>query len=109
GNYLRWDDTLTGYGAIAVKTGHEIGGIDKPAGVHHNITIQANTINDCANSAIFVSSTDGIKITKNRIYNCSNRSSIPYYGNYAIYLKNCVNEQVFNNSFNQVKKLLGKD
>jgi len=109
GNYLRWDDTLTGYGAIAVKTGHEIGGIDKPAGVHHNITIQANTISDCSNSAIFVSSTDGVKIRKNHIKNCSNRSSIPFYGNYAIYLKNCVNDQVSDNSFNQVKKLLGKD
>ncbi|PUV24131.1 right-handed parallel beta-helix repeat-containing protein [Sphingobacterium athyrii] len=109
GKYLRWGDTLTGYGAIAVKTGHEIGGIDKPAGVHRNITIRANTISDCANSAIFVSSTDGVKISKNRIENSSHGSSIPYYGNYAIYLKNCVNDQVFDNSFNQVKKLLGKD
>ncbi|MNM97715.1 hypothetical protein D3C81_1102270 [compost metagenome] len=109
GKYLRWDDTLTGYGAIAVKTGHEIGGIDKPAGVHQNITIQANTINDCANSAIFISSTDGVKIRKNNIKNCSNRSSIPYYGNYAIYLKNCINDKVVDNTFSEVKEFVGRD
>lgn len=109
GKYLRWDDTLTGYGAIAVKTGHEIGGIDKPAGVHQNIIIQANAISDCANSAIFVSSTDGVKIRKNDIENCSNRSSIPYYGNYAIYLKNCINVDVADNMFSEVKELIGRD
>jgi len=109
GKYLRWGDTLTGYGAIAIKTGHEIGGIDKPAGVHQNITIQANAISDCANSAIFVSSTDGVKIRKNDIENCSNSSNIPYYGNYAIYLKNCINVDVVDNMFSEVKELVGRD
>ncbi|SDK56110.1 Pectate lyase superfamily protein [Pedobacter sp. ok626] len=108
GKFLKWNDTLIGYGAIAVKTAHEIGGIDKPAGVHRNITISKNNIKDCANSAIFVSSTDQIKIIDNRIENCSNRIGIFPYGKYAIYLKNCENDLVQGNKFKKVKEEFGR-
>ena len=54
-------------GAIVVKASHDAGYADYPAGVHRDILIENNEIDDTANSAIFVSATKGLTVRHNRI------------------------------------------
>ena len=84
-------------GAITVKCGHDSGGTDYPAGVHRNVKILHNTIRDTMNSGIYACSTDGIEIRGNTIEHASQKPSLAN-GNYAMYLKSCVNGVVKDNA-----------
>ena len=95
-------------GAITVKCGHDAGGTDYPAGVHRNIKIINNTIRDTANSGIYACSTDGIEIRGNQIEHASQKPSLAQ-GNYAVYLKNCVNGVVKGNTVLSSDRVFGKE
>lgn len=95
-------------GAITVKCGHDSGGTDYPTGVHRNIKILKNTIRDTMNSGIYVCSTDGIEIRGNTIEHASQKPSLAN-GNYAIYLKNCVNGVVKDNTVLFSDEVFGKE
>ncbi len=93
-------------GAINVKCGHDSGGVDNPAGVHRNIKITGNTIINTSGSGIFVSATDGIEITGNVIKQCST-SPKQDSGKYAVFLKNCKNTNVTDNTLSNGELLFG--
>jgi len=95
-------------GAITVKCGHDSGGTHYPAGVHRNIKILNNTIRDTMNSGIYACSTDGIEILGNTIEHASQKPSLAN-GNYAIYLKNCVNGVVKDNFVLFSDQVLGQE
>jgi parallel beta-helix repeat protein len=95
-------------GAITVKCGHDSGGTDYPTGVHRNIKILNNTIRDTVNSGIYACSTDGIEIRGNTIEHASQKPSLAS-GNYAIYLKNCVNGVVKDNPVLFSDQVLGQE
>ena len=67
------------------------------AGVHRNLLIQRNTIVDTDNAGIFIAAADGVRIEDNTITNCSRAPSRPG-GENAIYLTNCRNVTIRNNS-----------
>ena len=95
-------------GAITVKCGHDSGGTDYPAGVHRNIKILNNTIRDTVNSGIYACSTDGIEIRGNTIKHASQKPSLAN-GNYAMYLKNCVNGVVKDNAVLSSDQVFGQE
>ena len=95
-------------GAITVKCGHDSGGTDYPTGVHRNIKILNNTIRDTVNSGIYACSTDGIEIRGNTIEHASQKPTLAN-GNYAIYLKNCVNGVVKDNFVLFSDQVLGQE
>lgn len=75
-------------GAINIKCGHDAGGTDFPAGVHRQIRIEGNTLQDTAGSGIYVCSTEGVVVTENVLEHCSLAPEMPS-GQYAVFLKNC--------------------
>jgi parallel beta-helix repeat protein len=95
-------------GAITVKCGHDSGGTDYPAGVHRNIKIFNNTIRDTLNSGIYVCSTEGVEIRGNKIEQASQEPSLPN-GHHAIYLKNCMNGIVKDNTVVSSGQAVGED
>ncbi|KPL08290.1 hypothetical protein AMJ86_01210 [bacterium SM23_57] len=95
-------------GAITVKCGHDSGGTHYPAGVHRNIKILNNTIRDTMNSGIYACSTDGIEILGNTIEHASQKPSLAN-GNYAMYLKSCVNGVVKDNAVQFSDQVFGQE
>ena len=93
-------------GAITVKCGHDAGGTDQPAGVHRNIRIEGNTITDTSGAGIFVCATDGIRITGNTIKRCSQDPVLPS-GHCAVFLQNCKNAFVADNTVHEGDQPLG--
>ncbi|MBZ0256298.1 right-handed parallel beta-helix repeat-containing protein, partial [bacterium] len=95
-------------GAINVKCSHDSGGTDYPAGVHRNIKITGNTIRNTSGSGIFVSATDGVVVTGNTIENCSLNTKLPN-SDYAVFIKNCRNVAVSDNTVINGKKNFGSE
>jgi len=95
-------------GAITVKCGHDSGGTGYPAGVHRNVKILNNTIRDTVNSGIYACSTDGIEIRGNTIEHASQKPSLAN-GNYAMYLKSCVNGVVKDNAVQFSDQVFGQE
>ncbi len=58
-------------GAIVVKTSHDSGFSDHPAGVHTNMRLIGNTFKNCGNSGIYVTATKGLEVRDNRFIDCS--------------------------------------
>ncbi|MBQ1186427.1 MAG: right-handed parallel beta-helix repeat-containing protein [Clostridia bacterium] len=87
-------------GAIVFKSCHDVGGNDYPSGVHSNINIHDNLFIDCANSAIFVSAADHVKIQNNRFKNCcfDPQNKELSYANYDIVTINCTDILVSGNT-----------
>ncbi len=76
-------------GAIVVKASHDAGYAEYPAGVHRDIVIENNTVEETANAGIFVSATRGLTVRKNTVSRYGTRKNILPTGEYAIYLVNC--------------------
>jgi hypothetical protein len=86
------DNTIRNVGSPAINVIARGGsGAIAPAGAHSGITITGNGIDDCTTPAIFVSSTDGLKIERNtgtldsegdRAYWLSNTVQPPAEGTY---------------------------
>jgi len=96
-------------GALAVKTGHEVGEEDmRPAGVHRDFRLLGNRFENCGNSGVYLSSTDGVVIRGNEFKNCSARrydKSNPETM-CDIRLHNCANVRIENNRTDKPTELL---
>ncbi|MBQ8351678.1 MAG: right-handed parallel beta-helix repeat-containing protein [Clostridia bacterium] len=85
-------------GAIVVKASHDAGYADYPAGVHRDILIEGNTIDDTANSAIFVSATSGLTVRHNRIGSFGTVKNHLPSGEHAVFCVNCTEVKTENNT-----------
>ena len=95
-------------GAINVKCGHDKGGTDYPAGVHRNILIEGNTIRNTSQSAIYACSSDDIRITGNKIDQCSQEPVLPN-GKHAIFIKNSSKVYVHDNDIQHAELDIGHE
>ena len=73
------------------------GGRHGQAGVHQRLLIENNTIKGTDNGGIFISAADGVVVRNNAISNCSRLPSWKE-GAYAIFLMNCRNVTIRNNT-----------
>lgn len=78
-------------GAISVKTSHDGGAGNSPAGVHRDIRIIGNKFRNIPCRGIFVASTDGLKVHGNVFENCGSGTSDP------VCAFNCANVDISGN------------
>lgn len=57
-------------GAVVVKSCHDVGAEDYPAGVHKNIRMERNTFRNIGAGGIYISATDGVKLYDNFFRHC---------------------------------------
>lgn len=84
-------------GAIVVKASHDAGYADYPAGVHRDIVMENNRIEETANSAIFVSATSGLRVANNHIRNYGTVKNHQPSGEHAVFFVNCTAVEEENN------------
>lgn len=86
-------------GVLTVRTQHNGGPADYPAGVHRNLRVLDNTFDDIGPSAIYVESTDGLEIRGNRFTRCARNPNPPPETRYPVRLRNCAHATVEGNAF----------
>jgi protein-tyrosine phosphatase len=78
-------------GAISVKTSHDGGAGNSPAGVHRDISVIGNVFRNIPCRGIFVASTDGLKVRGNVFEKCGDGTSDP------VCAFNCANVDISGN------------
>lgn len=86
-------------GALTVRTRHDGGPAEYPAGVHRNLRIIGNTFEDIGPSAIYVEATDGLEILNNKFTRCAQNPDPTPEMRFPVRLRNCANATVEGNSF----------
>jgi hypothetical protein len=84
-------------GAIVIKASHDAGYADYPAGVHRDICIENNEIDETSNSAVFVSATHGLTVKNNRIGRYGTVKNHRPSGEHAVFCVNCTAVETENN------------
>lgn len=91
-------------GAIVIFCEHKGWQQYGPAGIHKNITIENNTIEDTDASGIFVCSAENVNVLRNTFKNCSQNPGKIASGNFAIYYRDTNKGYVFGNNFSGGKE-----
>ena len=86
-------------GVLTVRTRHDGGPANYPAGVHRNLRVLGNTFDNIGPSAIYAESTDGIEIRGNRFTRCAQNPNPPPEARSPVRLRNCANVSVKDNVF----------
>lgn len=80
-----------------------------PAGIHKNITIENNTIEDTDASGIFICSAENVNVLGNKFRNCSQNPGKITSGNFAIYYRDTDKGIVSGNKFSNCKDPFGQE
>lgn len=86
-------------GVLTVRTRHDGGPADYPAGVHRNLRITGNSFSDIGPAAIYAESTDGLEIRGNRFAKCGLNPKLPPEMRRPVRLRNCANVAIDDNAF----------